>query len=331
MPDLRGEFLKEIEMTIVNFTDKSHLENIMYNITMILNNYEIMERCTEIVPSQNENMKILSRYLASMAVEGKSEKTIAQYKRTLIKLDETICKPYTEYGTYDIRYFLACEKQRGLSNTTLENTRAYISSFFRWMVREEILNKNITEAILPIKTPKEVKEPFSDIEIDALRSACHNLRERALIEVLLATGIRVDELSKMDINDINFATMTVHVRYGKGSKERITYISNVAKKHLEEYLKNRDDGNVSLFVNYRKERLNNGGIRSILKTVGNRAKVGNVHPHRFRRTFATGLAARGMDIQEIQKLLGHSNLNTTMRYIKINDAQVQASYRRFIA
>ena len=194
-----------------------------------------------------------------------------------------------------------------------------------------IVERNIMESVAVIKVPKEVREPFSDIEIDMLRGACKNLKERALVETLLATGVRVDELSKMNIDDIDFSTMTVHVLHGKGAKERITYINNIGRKHLMAYLESRKDNCLPLFVNYRKDRLNNGGIRNILNTIGTRVGVENVYPHRFRRTFATGLAARGMDIQEIQKLLGHSNVNTTMKYIKINDDQVQASYRRFIA
>lgn len=329
--DFRSQFLQEVEQSLVGTVDMDTLNCVMNNITMILNNYEIAERCTELVPTDNENEKTIKQYLACLAIEGKSEKTILQYGRALKKMSDEICKPYTEYEVYDIRYYFAREKQRGISNVSLENTRSYISAFFKWLSREEIIARNIMESIPPIKVPKEIKEPFSDIEIDMLRGACKNLKERALIETLLSTGIRVDELSKMNMDDIDFSNMTVRVLHGKGSKERVTYINNIGRKHLMAYLDSRKDNTIPLFVNYRGSRLNSGGIRNILNTIGARAGVDNVHPHRFRRTFATGLAARGMDIQEIQKLLGHSNVNTTMRYIKVNDAQVQASYRRFIA
>lgn len=329
--DFRSIFLQDVEQSLIGIVDTDVLNCVVNNITMILNNYEIVERCTELVPADNENEKILKQYLACLAVEGKSENTILQYGRALKKMSNEINKSYVEYGVYDIRYYFAREKQRGISSVSLENTRSYISAFFKWLSREGIITRNIMESIHPIKVPKEVKEPFSDIEIDMLRSACKNLKERALIETLLSTGVRVDELSKMNISDIDFSTMTVHVLHGKGSKERTTYINNIGRKHLMAYLESREDDTLPLFVNYRKTRLNNGGIRNILNKIGARAGVENVHPHRFRRTFATGLAARGMDIQEIQRLLGHSNVNTTMRYIKINDSQVQASYRRYIA
>ena len=329
--DFRAVFLQDVEQSLVGVVDMDVLNCVVNNITMILSNYEITDRCTDLIPVDDENQKIIKQYLACLAIEGKSEKTIQQYGRALQRISETICKSFTEYGVYDIRYYLACEKQRGISNATLENTRSYISAFFRWLSREGIVERNIMESVAVIKVPKEVREPFSDIEIDMLRGACKNLKERALVETLLATGVRVDELSNMNIDDIDFSTMTVHVLHGKGAKERITYINNICRKHLMAYLESRKDNCLPLFVNYRKDRLNNGGIRNILNTIGTRAGVENVHPHRVRRTFATGLAARGMDIQEIQKLLGHSNVNTTMKYIKINDDQVQASYKRYIA
>lgn len=331
MSDFRGMFLQEIERSLVGIISQSNLTEIITKITIILDNYEITERCTDIVPLENVNQKILRQYTSCLAIEGKSEKTIYQYDKILHKLSEELNKPFTEYSVYDIRFFLACKKQNGLALSSLENTRSYISAFFKWMTREGIIDRNIMDSISPIKVPKEVKEPFSDIEIDSLRSGCKTLKERALIETLLSTGVRVDELSKMNIDDINFSTMTVHVRHGKGAKERITYINNLGKKHLTLYLESRKDETVPLFVNYRHERLNNNGIRDILNRIGKASNVDNVHPHRFRRTFATRLSSMGMDIQEIQALLGHSNINTTMRYIRINDTQVHASYRKFIA
>lgn len=331
MSDFRSMLLQEIEQNLIGDVSQDKLKFIINTITLALANYEITEKCTDIVPVEDENQKLINRYCACLSIGGKSEKTIQQYKRSLKRINQVICKPFTEYDVYDIRYYLALEKQKGISNVSLENTRSYISAFFKWMFRESIVDTNAMDTIPPIKVPREVKEPFSDVEIDMLRSGCSSLKERALIEVLLSTGVRVNELSMMNIDDINFQTMTVHVRHGKGSKERITYISNVAKQHLVAYLSDRDNDAIPLFMNYRHKRLNAGGIRSILKTISKRSGVQNVHPHRFRRTFATGLSARGMDIQEIQRLLGHTSLNTTMKYVKINDSQIQASYKKYIA
>lgn len=331
MSDYRNEFLKAVEQSLLPVLGEGDLGPVVDVVTRSLNEYEITKRCTEVAPVEDGNEKLMKRYAACLSIEGRAEKTIRQYVGTLKRLSEAIPKQFPEYGIYDIRYFFACEKQRGLSNVSLENTRANLSAFFRWMFREGITSGNVMESIAPIKVPKEVKEAFTDVEVDALRGGCRTLKERALVETLLCTGVRVDELSKMDVGDINFSTMTVHVRHGKGSKERVTYISNIGRKYLTEYLECREDRSLPLFLNYRHERLNPGGIREILKEIAKTAGVDDVHPHRFRRTFATRLAARGMDIQEIQRLLGHSNLNTTMKYVQVNDAHVQASYRKFIA
>lgn len=331
MSDYRNEFLRSVEESLLPLLGGDDLGPVVDVVTRVLNDYEITARCTDVAPFDDGNEKLMKRYAACLSIEGKAEKTIRQYVRSLKLLSEVIPKPFPEYGVYDIRYYLACEKQRGLSNVSLENIRANLSAFFRWMSKEGITQNNVMESIAPIKIPKEVKEPFSDVEIDALRGGCRNQKERALVETLLSTGVRVDELSRMDISDINFGTMTVHVKHGKGSKERVTYISSVAKKHLVAYLESRSDENTALFLNYRYDRISNNGIRSLLNEIAKIAGVSDVHPHRFRRTFATRLASRGMDVQEIQRLLGHSNLNTTMRYIRVDDAQVHASYRKYIA
>lgn len=331
MEDLRKEFIQNLEKSLVADLDPEQLDTVTAKAIMILNNYEITERCTELIPLADENTRILDNYCACLAVDGKAKSTIKAYHTMLKRLEETVGKPYTQMITYDIRYFLATMKQRGLANSSIENARSYVSAFFAWMTSEEIIPKDITAQIHTISVPHEIREAFSDVEIDALRSGCRGLKERALIEFLLATGVRVNELSTMDIDDVDFHSMTVHVKHGKGSKERVTYISSIAKKHLMAYLEDRKDESVALIQNYRHERITNGGIRSILKTIADRAGVEDVHPHRFRRTFTTKLAARGMEVQEIQQLLGHTNINTTMKYIQINASQVQASYRRFIA
>ena len=168
------------------------------------------------------------------------------------------------------------------------------------------------------------------MEIDKLRSACTNEKERAVVEFLLSTGVRVDEMCKMDVSDVSMTEMTVHVRHGKGGKERITYITPVAVERLSKYLAKRKESDI-LFPNKDGNRMTTWGIRWILKQVAKRAGVEDVHPHRFRRTFATGLAKRGMDVREIQTLLGHSNINTTLEYICTDTEGVKASYRKYIA
>lgn len=185
--------------------------------------------------------------------------------------------------------------------------------------------------IKPIKYTDKVRLPFSDVEIDAIRGACRKTKERALVELLLSSGARVSEVADMNVGDIDPITMAVHIRHGKGDKERVTYITKVALKYLQEYWKERSETGTAAFYNLKHEPLNAGGIRSILNGIAKRAGVENVHPHRFRRTFASGLAARGMDIQEIRKLMGHQQIDTTMEYVYTSDQKVSASYRQYIA
>ncbi len=329
--DYRNEIIQAIEHSLIPMLNQEQLTETVGIMTRILNDYEITERCTELALLDDVNEKLLKRYAACMTIDGKSAKTISQYTRTIQKLSDSIGRPFTEIGTYDIRYFLACEKQRGVANSTLENTRSNLSAFFSWLTAEELIQKSPMTAINPIKCPTEIRLPFSDVEIDALRGACRSLKDRALIEILLSTGVRVDELSQMEIPDVDLANLTVLVKHAKGGKERTTYMSSVCRSHLTKYLGLRKDNQPYLFVNKNYKQITTDGIRYILDSTADRAGVANVHPHRFRRTFATGLAARGMDIQEIQKLLGHSKVDTTLRYIFVDDSQVQASYRKYIA
>jgi len=331
MPDYRMAIIHSVEEQLLHQFDSTEVTMISDIITKVLNDYEVTERHTELIPYDSVNERILKQYTACLYVDGKSAKTVYQYQRSCIKLAETIQKTFPEMGVYDIRYYLACEKDRGVSNRSIENTRANLSAFFQWMAREEIISKNPCLNIKPIKYPEVIRLPFSNIEIDSLRGHCKTAKERAILEVLLSSGIRVSELSNLNISDIDTETLAVHVREGKGNKERITYITNLAMKFLSTYLDTRSENGDILFYNNQHKRLNAGGIRSILNTLSTRAEVANVHPHRFRRTFATGLAARGMNIQEIKNLLGHSSINTTMEYIAMNDNQIMQSYQRYIA
>lgn len=331
MSDYRMRFIQEVEEALTRRYDPEEIAVISNIVTKTLSEYEITERCTDLVPQDDLNEKLIRRYQACLLVDGKSNKTAYQYTRTARKLSDLIRKPFPEIGAYDVRFFLAIEKERGLSNSSLENTRANLSAFFQWLTDDEVIPKNPVSKIKPIKCPKEVKEAFSDVELDALRSSCRSIKERALIEILVSTGVRVSELASMEVKDVDLNTLAVHVVHGKGSKERITYMTAVAAKHLLSYLRQRKEDGPALFYNKNHAPLASSGIRHILNTIAKRAGVTNVHPHRFRRTFATNLARRGMEIQEIQKLLGHTNINTTMVYVQTDDSKVKASYQKFIA
>jgi len=332
MSDPRLSFLQSVEQFLLPILDPSKVKEVTEKITIVLNDYEIFERCTEIIPLDDKNEKLIKRYCACLLVEGKSQKTVYQYSRSIRRLSEFLQKPFTETKTYDIRFYMASEKQRGVSDRTLENTRANLSAFFTWLTAEEEISRNPMQAIKPVKYTNEIKKPFSEVEIDKLRSACKTAKERALVEALLATGVRVAELSDMEIRDVDGKALKVEIRHGKGGKSRTTYITPVAMERLEIYLSTRTEKEgVCLFYNKKHKKLLPTGARYILNTLAKRAGVTNVHPHRFRRTFATKLAKRGMDIQEIQKLLGHSDVNTTLKYVCVDDENVKSSYRKYIA
>ena len=329
MTDYRERLTNELEV-LLQTLDVDDIPMISDGFVKILSQYEVTERCTDIIVLDDENEKLLKRYKACLSIDGKSKNTISQYIRECKKLADMLGKPYTEMGTYDIRYYLATEKDRGISNVSLENSRAYISAFFQWLTNEEIIPKNPTLKIKTIKCKKELKQPFSDVEIDALKGACKTAKERAIIELLLTSGIRVSELCGMKVKDIDFQTLEVHVVEGKGDKERMTYITAVSAKHIKDYLDQRKEDGEYLFYNKNHEPLKPGGVRYILETIGKKAGVGNVHPHRFRRTFATGLANRGMRVQDIQALLGHSRIETTMAYISKDTNKVKMAYNQYI-
>lgn len=331
MKELRMEYIKKLETMLSSVYDAAQISVISNTALKALSDYEISERCTELAPLDDFNERILKRFRACLLIEGKAESTANQYLRSCRKLDDKIHKRYDEIDVYDLRYYLALETDRGLSKQTVENQRANLSAFFSWLSNEDIITKNPFRQISTIKCDKKVRKIFSDVELDALRSACQKSKERAILEILLSTGIRVDELASMEVCDIDRNTLSVHVKHGKGSKERITYISEVAMKHLMTYLNGRKEAGSSLLYNKFHKPLSTDGIRHILNTVADRAGVECVHPHRFRRTFATIMCKRGMPIQEIQALLGHSNINTTTLYIQMDDTLLQASYKKHIA
>lgn len=323
--DYRNDFLDEVKLAMLEYEDS---DMIVSKISVLLEKYEITERTTDLVPAENDNVELVKAYTTALIIDGKAKSTIEHYIREIKHFTFSIGnKSLKELNAFDIRNYLAKKKLDGLANRTLENIRAVLSAFFTWLAAEEYLSKNPCASIKPIKTNSKIKLPFSQVELDQLRSACNNSKQRGMIEFLAATGVRVSELCDLDIEDVDFTTNRVHVKHGKGDKERYTYMTDLAKEHLIASLDGRESG--PLFVSRYNNRYTVHGIRLLLHSVGDRANVENVHPHRFRRTFATTLASRGMQLQEIQNLMGHSNINTTMIYVSISDADTQYAYKKF--
>lgn len=321
--DYRNDFLREVKLAVM---DCDQHDIIVSKISVILEKYELSERVTDIVLCTDENTDILKQYIGSLIVSGKSKKTIEHYTRELKKFMYSSGGNLKDKQPYDIKNYLAQKKLSGISNRTLDNVRSVISAFYSWLENEEYIEKSPCRGIKPIKYKKELKTAFSDVEIDKLRNNCKKKNQRAIIEFLLASGVRISEFCAIDVEDVDFQNNRVRVREGKGGKERYTYINDIAKEHLMTYLGNRQTG--PLFITQLNDRYTAGGVRYILNALEEKSGVGNVHPHRFRRTFATTLAKRGMSVQDIQKLMGHSNINTTMVYVATSDAATRNAYER---
>lgn len=332
--DPREKLISDFSQSLVNtklITTLSPLDiQLIKNLLIVhLDNYELQDRCTEIIKADDSSEKILNVYFGSLLTEGKSVNTVRSYRNLLLKFLHDTEKPFVEIKHYDVLTWLA-KQQQSITLITCENYRSYLSAFYRWLFVEELIDKNPMDKIKPIHFDKGVKKEFSEVEIDKLRSSCKTLRDRALFEFLLSSGVRVSEASNMNISDINFNDMSVIVRGGKGNKSRRTYINQLCASHLQNYLNSRNDNLDCLFITRNKTRLSRSMIEKNIRKIGNKANVNNVHPHRCRRTFATMLIKKGMDIHSIQKLMGHSKIDTTVDYLSINDDRLKNEYNRYM-
>ena len=279
------------------------------------------------------NDNYLSMFLNAKKIEGCSERTLSYYKSTVEKLLWSIDESIRKVTTDDIRGYLAnYQCLNNCSKTTIDNVRRNISSFFTWLEEEDYIIKSPMRRIHKIKTVKTVKEVISDEEIEKMRDGCRNLRDLAIIDLLYSTGIRIGELVRLNIDDIDFEERECIV-FGKGDKERRVYFDAKTKIHLLGYINSRSDTNPALFVTLDSpyDRLKISGIEIRLRRLGRELGINKVHPHKFRRTMATRAIDKGMPVEQVQKLLGHSQIDTTMHYAIVNQTNVKVSHRKFIA
>ena len=278
------------------------------------------------------NEELLRSFLSAKQVEGCSAPTIRYYGSTIQQLYKTMPKRVTTYTTEDIRAYLAVfQRKRKASRVTVDNVRRIFSSFFAWLEEEDYIIKSPVRRIHKVKTGAQVKEVLSDESLENLRDTCKEARDLAIIDLLSSTGMRVGELVKLNREDINFNERECLV-FGKGNKERIVYFNARAKIHLQEYLSSRRDKNKALFVSLARphRRLQISGVEVRLRKIGKEAKIPRVHPHKFRRTLATMAIDKGMPVEQVQKLLGHVKIDTTMHYAMVNQNNVKISHRRFL-
>ena len=305
-------------------------------LQMVLNSelekVEVSAAMNEENKLQQKNSAILDAFLSAKKIEGCSEKTIHYYQSSIEKWLEVSRKNVCEATTNDIRSYLAeIQENRHLCKVTIDNLRRIFSSFYSWLEDEDYIVKSPVRRIHKVRTETLVKEVLTDENLEILRDNCTELRDLALIDVLASTGMRVGELVKMNRNDINFQERQCVV-FGKGSKEREVYFNARAKIHLKNYLNSRHDDNPALFVSLSKphSRLTISGVEVRLRNLGKRVNINKVHPHKFRRTLATMAIDKGMPIEQVQRLLGHVKIDTTLRYAMVNQTNVKMAHRKYI-
>ena len=330
MADCKSELVRSISNALVSITDPETASTITDIITVKLKDYDVQRNVTALTTQTNNDEALIKNYMASAIIEGKAKKTLLQYDRSLRKLTEYTGKSLMTLTSDDVKAWLASMKLRGLKNISVKNQRNNVAPFFQWLRAEHIRADNPCESIGQIRCPQEEKKAFTAEDIDTIRSAC-NVCQRAVVEVLLSSGVRINELCDLQVNDVDFDNLTIEVKRGKGGRARTTFISAVCKKHLQIYLSQKKAASPFLFSkDYDQTGYTTDGIRNMMRKMSKETGI-HIHPHRFRRTLATECAKRGMPIQEIRIVLGHKSIGTTQRYIDTELTQVQASYRQLVA
>lgn len=281
---------------------------------------------------KNDNERLTELFLSAKRVEGCSEKSLKYYQSTITTMLEAVSKRVQEIETDDLREYLTnYQKEKHSSRVTIDNIRRILSSFFSWLEDEDYILKSPVRRIHKVKAASTVKETYTDEALEKMRDNCDNLRDLALIDMLASTGMRVGELVLLNREDINFAERECVV-FGKGDKERIVYFDARTKIHLQNYLDSRSDSNNALFVSLRAphERMNIGGIEVRLRELGKRLDIPKVHPHKFRRTLATMAIDKGMPVEQLQRLLGHQRIDTTMQYAMVKQQNVKLAHKKYI-
>ena len=329
--DLTQAVLEEME----NYLDNSQLMELNRSLNNNLDSLEVYKHHANNTDYETRNNELITMFLRDKQLAGVSENTIKYYGNELRFFEEYSCMLFINYNPDDIREYLSFRKElNGCSNVSLNNIRRILSSFYNYMEMEEYLLRNPIKAVGNIKEAKRIKKPFSDEEIEKLRNAVYNdydARDIAIFELLLSSGIRLNECVNLDISDIDLDNRKFSV-IGKGNKERVCYFGTKAELALKEYLSIRHDDNPALFVSINQpyDRLKASGLGIMIRELGQYAGVNETHPHRFRRTLATRLNRRNVPLDQIQKILGHDNINTTLIYVSVDEEDLQMNYDKYL-
>lgn len=327
---MKEKIISEIIREMISLLNNEQLSKLKTTLEIYL--YNVSIEAKQEADTEKKEVDYLEVFLSAKRIEGCSEKTLIYYKNTIQQMLDSIGKSVCTIVTEDLRTYLAeYQKEKQSSKVTIDNIRRIFSSFFSWLEDEDYIIKSPVRRIHRIKAASTIKETYTDEQLESMRDNCDNPRDLALIDILASTGMRVGELVLLNRDDISFDERECIV-FGKGDKERMVYFDARTKIHLQNYLDSRTDNNEALFVSLKApyNRMKIGGIELRLREMGKRLNIEKVHPHKFRRTLATVAIDKGMPIEQLQKLLGHQRIDTTLQYAMVKQSNVKIAHRKYI-
>lgn len=328
---MKEQFINTVMLQMLKLLDNQQLKALKEVMEVALASCDIVENSLS-TEKLSDNEQWISAFIAAKKVEGCSLKTLVYYESTIVKMLNGIKKSVGNITTDDLRKYLTEQQEsKNLSKSTVDNNRRVLSSFFAWLEDEDYIIKSPVRRIHKVRTTTNVKETYTDEELELMRDNCTELRDLAIVDILASTGMRVGEMVLLNRDDINFAERECIV-LGKGDKERVVYFDAKAKKHLQDYINSRIDDNPALFVSLRKpcKRITINGIEARLRKLGVTWGIHKLHPHKFRRTLATMAIDKGMPIEQLQRLLGHQRIDTTLQYAMVKQTNVKMAHKKYI-
>ena len=327
---MKQQIISEVMQQMLPHLDNAQMQQLQKVLENTLFGCEITAQTEK--EDTNDNPKLIDAFVSAKRIEGCSEKTLKYYRTTIETMVASTYKGIRHIQTEDLRSYLTDYQSRNQSSrVTIDNIRRILSSFFSWLEDEDYILKSPVRRIHKVKTATNIKETYTDEDLEKMRDSCTELRDLAIIDMLASTGMRIGEMVLLNKADINFNERECVV-FGKGDKERIVYFDARTKIHLQNYIDSRTDDNPALFVTLRSphERIKIGGIESRLREMGKQLDIQKVHPHKFRRTLATMAIDKGMPIEQLQQLLGHKRIDTTLQYAMVKQSNVKIAHRKYI-
>ena len=326
---MKEQLISQVQQQMLPYLNNEQLSKLRAAMEYCLHGLEITETDQ---PQEQEQPNAVAAFIAAKRIEGCSEKTLTYYRKTIEAMTAGIGKTPQQITTDDIRQYLtAYQVQRKSSKVTIDNIRRILATFYSWLEDEDYIVKSPVRRIHKVKTAKVIKDTYTDEALELMRDNCGTLRDLAIIDLLASSGMRVGEMVALNRDDINFNERECVV-FGKGSKQRLVYFDARTKIHLQNYLDSRTDSDPALFVTLRApfQRLQISGVEVRLRELGKRLLIPKVHPHKFRRTLATSAIDKGMPIEQVQQLLGHQKIDTTMHYAMVKQQNVKLAHRKYI-